>query len=628
MTPRIMCFDAETNGFLDDLDTIHCLVIWDSLDGRYHQFVDRRQLRTYADPYAYADIFDGLELLHEADVIVAHNGIKFDNPAIRKVFSGWNPKGLVRDTLVLTKLFWPHIGDGDTGRIANGTLPGKLWGSHKLEAWGYRMGTLKDEYQGGWEAWSPEMQSYCVQDVRVLVALWERCVQQAEKLGLDMFDPVPPPRKDCIQLEHEMCEITRLIQEHGFKFNEQKAVALTATLSQRKQELVGELQLVFHPLEIEEPFVPKVNNKTRGYVKGETFIKRRTIDFNPGSRKQVADRLLALGWKPLSFGKDGTPTVDDEILSALPYPEAKPLAEYFLVDKRLGQIANGTEAWLRHNRRGRIHGHIDSGGTHTGRAAHSRPNIGQVPKVGSPYGSECREMFEADSGWVLVGCDMAALELRDLAGYMARYDDGAYIKTILEGNSADGTDMHTLNAKALGCTRNVAKTYFYAMIYGAGDEKLGVTLGGKSKRECQKLGKESRKKLAEGVPALGALIEAVGGAVDGKGYLTGVDGRRLVTRRKNSALNTLLQSAGAVQCKRWIVGFVEIMGARHGLRWGQDYAIVAWVHDEIQVTCRKDIADIVVQVALAAAELAGEFYSFRCPLAGDAKIGLNWKETH
>ncbi len=259
---------------------------------------------------------------------------------------------------------------------------------------------------------------------------------------------------------------------------------------------------------------------------------------------------------------------------------------------------------------------------------HSGPNLAQVPANHAPYGEDCRACFVADDGHILVGVDADALELRDLAGYMAIFDNGAYIDTVLKGNKSNGTDMHSINARILGISRDNAKTFFYAFIYGAGDQNLGAQLGAVGDVAQRRRGKEARAKLLAGLPALGRLIELVGKKIEQNGFLVGLDGRRLTARSKNAALNTLLQSAGAVQMKRGLVILYDMLVHDLGFKWGEDFAILALIHDEWQATVKPELAELYAETAVNAIRKAGEFYGFRCPLDGQAQKGMNWKETH
>lgn len=575
----------------------------------------------------------GLRLLETADVIAGHNIIGFDLPAIWKIHPEWGPRfraggpGIVRDTIVMARLVWPseRIRDMDFTRVGRGVqFPKQLIGRFSLEAFGYRLGEYKGDYKGGWDSWSAEMQDYCVQDVEVTHRLWDRLLKELAEWEIDPLDGNPPAGKDCVQLEHDVARIIHRQEQHGFAFDRKAALSLMGKIAARRTELTDELQRVFPPKVIETPFIPKSNNSKLGYRKGELFIKRRTEAFNPSSRRQVAARLQELGWKPDEFNTDGTPKVDDDILASLPYEPAKVLAEYFMVTKRLGAIGEGKEAWLRADRGGRIHGRVETNGAVTGRMTHQRPNMAQVPGNAAPYGHECRALFTASPGRVLVGCDADALELRCLAHFMAAYDGGAYIQTVLAGKKEEGTDMHTLNAKALGCSRDVAKTWFYAFIYGAGDWKLGYTLTGKKgpRRRIAAIGAKARDDFLAALPAMARLVRAVKKA-SARGWLRGLDGRRVSVRSDHAALNTLLQSAGALLMKRGMVLLDEEMRRN---RWVVEFS--GCIHDEWQIDADPSCAEVLGSTAAQSITKAGEYYSFKCPLAGNYVIGRDWSQTH
>lgn len=558
---------------------------------------------------------------------IGHNIIGFDEPALLKLYPDWFPEGKVRDTLILTRLMWADIKDSDFDNQRKGLFPAKYIGKHSLAAWGHRLGDYKDDYSGGWEAWSEEMQSYCEQDVHVTATLWKRIVARSEAWGLDILDFNPPPRRDCIQLEHDVAKIVERQTRHGFAFNISRAYDLVDVLQKRTAEIEADLAEAFPPITLETVFVPKVTRPDLGYEKGVAMTKTTVVPFNPSSRQQIGQRLRERGWKPETYTSSGQPEITEIILESVPIPEAALLAEYFVIEKRLGMLATGRNAWLKLERNGRIHGRVTTNGAVTGRMTHSTPNLAQVPSLENvkgpvPYGRECRELFMASAGKVLVGCDADALELRDLAGYMARYDNGDYVRVILQGRKEDGTDMHSVNARALGCDRTTAKTWFYAFLYGAGDHKLANILG------CT-VAEAKRKKSAflAALPALGRIVKAIARKLKSQGYLTGLDGRQLHIRSEHAALNTLLQSAGAIQMKRALVILDTHL---QGLLFepGKDYEFVANVHDEWQIETHKDYAEnIGAEAAWSIAE-AGRYYDFGCPLKGNYAIGNNWAETH
>jgi DNA polymerase I-like protein with 3'-5' exonuclease and polymerase domains len=590
-------FDLETNGLLDEVTKIHCLVIKNTETGEVSSYVDDA-------------IEGGLRILQKSAVpIVGHNIIRYDIPVIKKLYPWFGVRqSLVLDTLVLTRLIHTNIKDTDAKLLKLGKLPGKLFGSHSLAAWGHRLGNYKGDYDGGWETFSQEMLDYCVQDVEVTAHLF-RTLQDANYPQM------------AIDLEHQVAWLMGKQERNGFHFNEKAAAELYATLSQRRGELDRELRDYFGSWVVQLPdFIPKRDNKTLGYKANVPVKKSKEVLFNPSSRDHIANRLTTLyGWEPKDFTDGGKPQVDEVILSKLEYPPCKLLTEYLLVQKRISQLAEGDQAWMKLSKNGKIHGSVNTNGAVTGRATHAYPNISQVPAGRAPYGKDCRSLFGVPEGWTLVGADASGLELRCLAHFMAKYDGGSYGKVLLEG------DIHTENQKAAGLSsRDQAKTFIYGFLYGAGDAKIGSIVNGTASE-----GKRLKGKFLRSLPALGRLSEAVKEAAK-RGFLIGLDGRRLHIRSSHAALNTLLQSAGALVCKKWLVILEEELqsaGLKHG--WDGDYAFCAWSHDEVQIACRNpDIATKVANLATSCVPKAGEYFNFRCPLAGEAKMGVTWHDTH
>jgi DNA polymerase I-like protein with 3'-5' exonuclease and polymerase domains len=595
-----LIFDLETDGLLDEVTKIHCLVI---------KFTTDNVVATYTGN----QIEDGIAQLSDAmisgKIIAGHNVIKYDIPVIKKLYPYFKVvENRVFDTLVATRLIWANVKDTDNILLKQEKLPGKLFGSHSLAAWGYRLGNYKGDYSGGWETFSQEMLDYCVQDVEVTAALYQKILDKDYA-------------QEALKLEHEVAWLMAKQERNGFHFDMKKAAELLATLVQRRGELERELKEYFGSWAVQMPdFIPKVNNKTRGYVKGVPVAKVKMVEFNPSSRDHIADRLITLyGWKPVDFTEGGKPMVDEVVLGKLTYPPCKQLTEYLLVQKRISQLNEGGQAWMKCEKKGKIHGSINPNGAVTGRATHSYPNISQVPSSGSPYGPECRALFTVPDDWVLVGADASGLELRCLAHFMAKWDGGKYAEILLGG------DIHTENQKAAGLsTRNQAKTFIYAFLYGAGDAKIGSITGGAASE-----GRKLKQKFLRSLPALGRLVEAVQSAAK-RGYLVGLDGRHIHVRSSHAALNTLLQGAGALICKKWLVLLEEHLqaaGYKHG--WDGDYANCAWSHDEVQIACRTpEIAEAVRKIAEDCVLKAGEYFAFRCPTAGESKVGKTWADTH
>lgn len=608
----ILVFDIETNGFLDKTSLIHSLVIRNLGTGEMWSCTDH----DYESPRGATvmPIKHGLEMLDDWNgAICGHNIIKFDLPAIKKLHPMWKPSAYIMDTLTASRLIWSDLKENDFKfKRKNKWFPGKLMGSHSLGAWGYRLGERKDTFgeTTDWQEWSYDMQDYCEQDVIVNCQFAELILKKNYSL-------------EALELEHDFQEIIWMQEQFGFPFDVKKAQELYAVLAARRAELLDELQKLFPPKVVKTPFTPKVNNKKMGYVKGVPTFKVKEVPFNPASRPQIGERLMELGWKPTEFTPSGQPKVAEETLEKLPYEEAHVIAEYLMVAKRLGQLAEGKQAWLKLEKDGRIHGGVITNGAVSGRCTHMNPNVAQVPSVGVPYGKECRELFYAPEDWVVVGCDASGLELRCLAHFITKFDGGAYMKILLEG------DIHTANQKAAGLPeRSHAKRFIYAFLYGAGNELLGSILEPKASPEKQAaIGKKLRNRFLKQTPALKELIETVQAAVKRRGYLKGLDGRKLHPRSLHSCLNLLFQSAGALIMKKATVLLHQELH-RRGYVFGKDYGNVAHVHDEYQLLSRPDIADEVGQVAVWAIVKAGEHFKFRCPLDGEYKIGKNWAETH
>lgn len=573
------CFDIESNGLLKETTKIHCIVSKD---------IDTGEVYTESVPKA-------LERLENAELIIGHNIIKFDIPVLRKLH-GFKTKANIFDTLIATRLIYPDIAGSD---FAKQNFPRDCIGRHSLKAWGYRIGNYKGEYEGGFNKFTKAMLEYCIQDVEVTAQLWLR-IQQA---GYS---------RQAMELEHKVVTAIHEQEQHGFSFNVKKAQELSAILNARLFELNEELQSVFPPKLVRTAFTPKANNKTKGYVKGVPTFKEKIVPFNPASRQHIAERLTDLHkWEPTEFTADGKPKLDDAILSSLPYDEAKPLAEHFLLEKRIAQVANGKQAWLKCEVDGRIHGNCNTNSTVTGRASHTNPNLAQVPSVSVPYGRECRSLFTVLPGNKLVGIDVSGLEVRMLAHYMAKYDDGKYADVVLNG------DIHTETQKLAGLNnRDLAKRFYYCFLYGGGVKKIAQVTG-KSVHEASKV----KKRFLNNLPALNTLIENVQLAA-ARGYLIGLDKRNVKVRSPHAALNTLLQSGGAIVCKQWLIEFDKAV-AKY-----PDVQQVVWVHDEIQVECPASLADTIGQVAVDAIERTGKHFNLRLPLTGEYNIGDNWSETH
>ena len=630
-------FDIESNGLLDTLTRIHCIAFSDS-SGNVQSFGGHTDEK----------VRGVLSHLEDAEVLIGHNIQTFDIPAIQKVYPAFKPKGVLRDTILISRLVWPEIATNDFLFIRrNSAFPPALIGKHSLKAWGYRLGERKGAYSDSddasiWDNWSEDLEAYCRQDIIVTLKFW-RLIQQ-KKYSSVAFD-----------LEHEFQEYITHQENTGFPFNEAAAKELYSTLAARRSQLDKKLMPYFPPKEVCTKFSPKVNNKKRGYVKGKEVVKVKVVEFKPTSHDHIADRLIKQrGWEPMDFTKTGKPKTDGEILSRLgdKWPECELLGDHVEITKIIGMLAEGKNAWLKLVKNGRIHGRVITNGAVTGRCAHHTPNLGQIPKEGE-LGLQCRELFTTIPGYKLLGADASGLELRCLGHYMAPYDGGAYITIVTTG------DIHTATQEAAGLpTRMNAKTFIYAFLYGAGGWKIGVIVG-VTVEEIERLkkmhpsqwqraiktltrrqvatspvnlalevkGNMLKEKFLKNLPALKILKDTVQETAKQRGYLVGLDGRHLNIRSAHSALNTLLQSAGALIVKKATVFFWRELSTR-GYFANKAVLPVVHVHDEVQVMVKEDYENEVGDLFVECIKRAGEFFKFRCPLSGEWKTGNNWKETH
>lgn len=476
------CFDLESDGLEDKVTRIHHIVLNNLNKEEILRYVDKEHRNVYKQYDGYLE--QALEKLSGASLIVGHNILGYDIPVIKKVLDpNFEPQGIVRDTLLISRLIWTNLKDIDFAKVKSGSYPEgfKFYGQHNLKSWGYRLGVFKGTFgeTNDWSEGTQEMLDYCVQDTVVTKKLWQLIVSKNYS-------------EEAIELEHEFFKIIKRQMQFGFAFDVKKASDLYAVLVDRRFKIKEELQETFKgwhqtmktpqyyeidlgdacwrfPTKTETIQKAWEESKAAGFsyskkllasMVTEGELKKKYIAFNPGSRHHIARALRErYKWEPQVHTEKGEPKVDEEVLSSLVYPEAKLIAEYLMVEKRIGQLAEGKQAWLKLEKNGRIYGSVNTNGAVTGRCTHNHPNVAQTPACGAPYGGECRELFTVDKGYVLVGADASGLELRCLAHYMARWDNGDYGDVILNG------DIHTVNQKAAGLpTRNNAKTFIYGFL--------------------------------------------------------------------------------------------------------------------------------------------------------------------
>lgn len=666
---------------------------------------------------------DGIAMLARAQTLVGHNIIDFDIPAIEMVYPDFDPRARIIDTLVMSRMCFADVKEKDFRMAAKGQLEGRLIGLQGLEAWGQRLGLAKGDYKKDreaelkalhkeegreaptdeemheyvWGTWNVPMHDYMMLDADVNERLWV-------KIEAMRWAP------EAMRMEHEIHALMVQQERNGFFFDRAKGETLGVHLQEEydrfAETATAEIGRWYRPSRWhdEEKIEPDHGEDDTRRAWGDVTLPKRTMnfskanaklegdytrmrastladvpytkvelrDFNPNSRPQIVDRLKHLyGWTPQDFTEKGSPRVDDEILRNLvdDIPLAKTLAEIFYYKKRIGMVVDGKNGWLKLcGDDMRIHGRVNVGGTVSGRATHSKPNVSQVPGVKiletkdyekgldwiakhkeagtfvdatwkegkgewaiyvrgrqGDHGWDCRELFTVPPGYKLVGCDLSGIEFRCLANLTFEFDDGELVDVVLNG------DIHQKNADLAGISRSVAKRLLYATMYGGGDAKLGSIVEPLASEGRQRsLGKQLRAKLMAAMPSLNQAIKAIHKESRmNQSTIAGLDGRRLFIRSKHAALNLRLQSDGALIAKKWCLLVDDLFyeeGWDHGV--DADYAFCSWSHDEIQVAVREDLADRAAEIMEAAAPMAGDHFGFNCPVAAESKVGMNWAETH
>ena len=579
---RKIVFDIEANGL--DPTKIWCVVMYD---------IDSRNTHVCYEKQYFWDwlVTDQCERDVEPVEFIGHNILGYDIPVLERLWGISFAGHKLTDTLVMSRLAEPS-----------------RQGGHSLESWGERLNCPKGEHSD-WDTFSEDMVEYCKQDVQVNKLVYQRLLHDLGGFGADS-----------ILLETQVQAIISRQIESGWLLDQESAFVLLAELKEKKYDLEEKVHETFKPLPtfIKE-VTPKVKKDGTYSIVGLKFLgdfwttavaafsRIDYPEFNLGSRQQIGRYLQYFGWKPETFTEKGHPIVDESVLRDVKgIPEASLIGEYLMVQKRIAQIQSWIDA-VKDD--GRVHGYVNANGAVTGRMTHSSPNMGQVPAVYSPYGKECRACWTVPDGYKLVGMDASGLELRMLAHYM---NDEGYTNEILNG------DIHTANQLAAGlATRDQAKTFIYAFLYGAGDAKIGSIVGGSARD-----GKRLKEKFLSNTPALGKLRGRVSTA-SGRGFVFGLDGRKVAIRSEHAALNSLLQSAGAIVMKKALV-LLDQYAIMHKI----DYKIIGNIHDEIQTEVKSKDADRFGRLATACIEAAGLHYKLRCPLAGEYKVGANWAETH
>lgn len=638
-------------------------------DGRVADVVlaDGKRLRNVV----HCSIADALRILEIADLRVGWNSQDYDERVVRKLYPWFKPLGGQMDAMLAWRLLYPTVSkDGpNTHRV-----PPKLRQRYSLEAIGHRMGTHKDTAfdPGDWQTWSEDMQTYMMADIAALDVAYRWAMTRK-------------PSQRALKDEHDFRDIILRQEAWGFTFDYSKALTLQSDLERIKASAEHALIGVFG--EFWEPGAVTTVKATRRvkmpeyqditmarynaagkrlpkdyvgpplciYEEGAKFTPIKRVQFKPGSREHVRKMLTQkYGWRPKKFTDKGAATVDDDVLRALPYPEAPLLADYYGALKVSGYVSTGKGAWLHtafpEPDAHRMHGAVITIGTYTFRCAHFGPNMGQVPSRDPEYGHRCRELFTARRGFSLVGFDGSGMQLRLLAHYLSFWDGGRYLKSAFE----DADDPHSFMRDTIGVElmgegaagRKKGKTMNYALCFGAGYPRLGAGIEPHASKARQtELGMMVKERM---LPIWGdafdRLQKTLRDTVSEKGYITGLDGRRARVHKSNGGLSTLLQMGEGVVMKKSLVvldTWLQAEGLRPGVDASgtphpetADYEFCANVHDEVQADVRPEYAGttetpgLYGHLALKCVTEAGLRLGVKCPLKSDVKVGLDWSATH
>jgi DNA polymerase I-like protein with 3'-5' exonuclease and polymerase domains len=608
-----MVFDIETDGLWPNYTKVHCISIM-ALEG------SKNAIESFSDtmiPEVQGTIQDGLKRLSEASTLICHNQLNFDLPCLKELYD-WTPSKDTKifDTLVVSRLLNP-----DRPKPIGVACKG---GPHSLEAWGCRTGTAKPVHET-WDVFDAAMLRRNRQDVEINASVYT--FLKLEMQGWDW--------SEALEIEHKVAEIITRQERNGVHFNVDYARQCVNELDLRIQSIDDQLipnlpQFVEQVgASIQKPFktnsdytkrtsdwYPDLPSSGAGYV-GGPFSKLNYRKLDLGSIQQVKEYLFTQGWEPTewNYNDDGertSPKLTEDSYPSIKGNIGKLISDRLHYSHRRAQILG----WISRIRNdGRLSAGANTCGTPTGRMRHQ--NVVNVPKAVDTvfYGKEMRSMFTASPGRVMVGHDAEGLELRMLAHYMG---DKKFTESIISGDKKLGTDVHTINRDLAGLnTRDQAKTFIYALIYGAGDGKLGAITGGDAKS-----GRQLKNSFFRNLPALKRLIDRVSKATS-KGFLKGLDGRKLYLREKHKALNTLIQGAGAIVMKKSMIILDEMVKEEK-----LDVLKVIDMHDEAQADVTPEHTERYAELARLSIVKAGEHFKLKCPLAADSSVGENWAMTH
>lgn len=626
---RIGFFDLEANGLLREATKLHCGVVMDKASRKIAQFKPNqsKELLAHLDTY---------------DVLIAHNGIGYDFPLLKKLFN-WEYKGKIVDTVIMSRLLNPH-------RIIPFNCLNRKAGPHSLEAWGYRVGRGKPEHSD-WENYSPEMLHRCTEDVEILALVYDELMLEAKGgnwrnaflLSFELFTHLQKQEEYgwVVDQEH-MAKCVRQLTKWIERIDKALAPQLPKVLEIDETKKQGEIGYLKKPFLVSGKYSENIlrwctssgiDPDTKPVVGVFSRVHFRTLDLN--SADETKAFLLDLGWEPLEWntndaGERTSPKLSkDDPFEGITGKLGALVAKRVQCKQRRG-IIEGLQQLVRED--GRIASVVNTLAV-TGRATHR--NIVNIPKATSFYGKQMRRIFTSRDGYILVGTDSAGNQLRQLA---ARMNNEQFIYAMTSGKKEDGTDPHTLTQRAGDLeSRDIAKNTMYCLLFGGGDAKLARTA-----KKPAGSGADLRLKLYRGLDGLGVLMERLQAEWKGtakqrynqqfrrmeyfNGKITGLDGRPITVPSEHQLLVYLLQSDEAIHMARAYCKLCSDLNEKY--IWGVDYGVVCWMHDEYTIECREEIAEDVKKISENAIKWAGEFYNITCPHAGEGNIGKNWYDIH
>lgn len=626
---NIVFGDLEADGLLGTVTKCHCGVFKNKdtkeiIKFRPHQMVEMM---------AYLDT---------VDVLVMHNGVGYDFPLLKKLFN-YTYKGKKVDTLLMSRLLSPK-------RQLPYNCPNRDVGPHSIEAWGWRVGRGKPEHND-WEHFSEAMLHRCTEDVEILELVYYALLKEAEGgkwrnaflLTFELFENLQQQEaygwlvdrnhmENCVkQLSRWILLIDRAVEKY-----------LPTVLEIDETKKAG----VYHYTK--KPFLKsgKYSQATSDWISnsrydeldrpvGGCFSRVSFRKTNLNSNQETKAFLLEAGWEPKEWntnddGERTSPKLSkDDPFEGINGKMGKLVAKRVQCRQRKSIIEGLIES-IRPD--GRIASSV-ANLAETGRATHR--GIVNIPGAKSFYGKQMRMTFVAAAGRMLVGTDSDSCQLRMLA---ARMGDKAYMEAIITGKKENGTDLHSVNMRAAGLgNRDDAKTFFYGILFGAGDAKTGRIVKGTAAQ-----GKALKEEFFAGLPALRKLIDTLTeewrknakrryNSVFGRweyynGWVTGLDGRPVYVASEHAILVYVLQSDEAIMMTKAYNLCCERLRAKY--KYGEDYGIVCWYHDEFTVECKEEIAEDVKKISEQCIVDAALFYNIGCPHIGDGKIGRNWYAIH